>query len=455
MSANVEGGAPLHLLCRWYLRNLDCEGRCTGAHAAKPLRAPCAAWLHARGTRCPFGESCWFPHALPAVLCVVHPARGALQVRASHVERVVAFLHALLPPFVALERAREHGAGKRADVLLLLCAEGAAEFNARAALLQLLDLPFLAPALVRCFVFAGVARSREELALRLRAALPRAGSAAAARLHCFPRTLERELADALRSCEGGSSVALSKADPAVVACVGAVGGVFYYGLEGARGSPVTLLRAGSGSAGPGGAVCRAEHKLREAMLRSPACAAAFGGGGLALDIGSAPGGWVQALAEAPLGFAGVVAVDPGELRWPLAGCEERSIEELGGALPALAAAAGAPERPATHVFHLKEQGAPAIARLLQAGGARLFSSFTCDANVSAPAAMELFSSALPLLKGGAFACLTLKNFTGAERAWEAGCDDAEARFRAVCGNVARLHLFANAVQEVTLVGNVV
>ena len=184
-AASAEEGVPLHLLCHHYLRGADCSppARCTGQHAPKPARAPCAAWLQSLGTPCPFGASCWFPHALPPSLCVPRPARGAVQVPASHADRAEAFLRAQLPPGVAVARAREHGAGKRAHVLLLLCVEeGGAEFDVRAALGALLAFPFLAPALVRIFVLRR--RRCAQLGGAHGAAARRAAAAAAARGRC-------------------------------------------------------------------------------------------------------------------------------------------------------------------------------------------------------------------------------------------------------------------------------
>lgn len=456
-----SNGVPLHR--RHHLRGADCsDGLCTGAHVMKSARAPCAAWLRACGTPCPFGAQCWFPHTLPRSQCVPRPARGGVQVPASHADRAEAFLRAQLPLCVAVARARAHGAGKKADVLLLLCVEDAAAFDVRAALHALLAFPFFVPALVRLFVFdvGGGAHSWEELVARLRAALLR--RAGAARLHCFPRAVERELAVALQRGGGdgdaAAPVALSKGAPVVVACVAALDGVYHVGLEEAHDTSVALLRAGSG--GPRDAVCRAEHKLREAALRVPRCVAALaaarggrGRGGLALDVGAAPGGWVRALSAAPLFLSGVVAVDPGALHWgALSSCEEWH-GEWRDALPALA---DAPEGGGgARVVHMREQGAPALAQLLlAAGGARPFAAFSCDANVPAPAALALFASALPLLRSNALAVVTLKNFTGAKAPWEAACDDAEARFREACVHVERLHLFANALQEVTLIGTV-
>jgi hypothetical protein len=372
------------------------------------------------------------------------------------VDRFEEFLVRLVPPAVTLARAREHGASKRADVLLLLCAEGGACFDARAALHELAGLPFLAPAVVRFFYLTGgVAGSREGLVAALRGALR-----GAARLHCFPRRLERELINDLQRGDGVAPFSFNRSAPDVVASVVAVGGVFYFGVEAAAGSAAARLRPGGGCAeGAPPTVCRAEHKLREALLRAPHCVAALaaarggGAGGLALDVGAAPGGWVRALAEAPLAFSGIVAVDPGALQWDaLPGCEEAAAGAAGEDGAALRALAEAPRAARARLLHLREQGGPAIARLLRAGGAGLFSAFTCDANVPTPVAAELFASALPLLLPGALVCITLKNFDRQE--WAARCDAAEALVKGACVGVARMHLFANAPQEVTLVGSV-
>ena len=296
------------------------------------------------------------------------------------------------------------------------------------------------------------------------------------RLHCFPRGLEAELMAALsedgsRCGAAAAPPALCRTAPAALACLAHVCGYFYMGVEDAATSPAALLRVGG--EGRADAVCRAQHKLREAAERSPRCRAALcaarGGadsGGLALDVGASPGGWVRALTEQPLRFGAVVAVDPGALQWdalPL--CEERPAGvPLSGLLLEMAEGGGSQEVTGragarVPVLHLREQGASAIARLLlAAGGRRPFSAFTCDANVPTPVAAELFRSALPLLRRGALVCVTLKNFDGGRGAWEEKCGAAEAVFRGACEEVrmvqlsCTLQLFANAPQEVTLVG---
>lgn len=116
---------------------------------------------------------------------------------------------------------------------------------------------------------------------------------------------------------------------------------------------------------------RAEKKLREALsifrIKLPA-------EGRALDLGSAPGGWVRVLAEHS---AEVVAVDPAEL------------DERVTALP--------------NVTHIRQR---AEAYAAEAEGP--FDLLTCDMNVEAGFAAGMLCLYAPMLREGGEAILTIK-----------------------------------------------
>lgn len=116
---------------------------------------------------------------------------------------------------------------------------------------------------------------------------------------------------------------------------------------------------------------RAEKKLREALSRFRV---KLPRGARALDLGSAPGGWVRVLAEQ---CAEVVAVDAAEL------------DERVKALP--------------NVIHIRQR---AEEYLGQAQGP--FDILTCDMNVQAGFAARMLCGYAPLLRVGGKAILTVK-----------------------------------------------
>lgn len=115
-------------------------------------------------------------------------------------------------------------------------------------------------------------------------------------------------------------------------------------------------------------VSRAEHKLREALRKFGLAPC----GGVALDLGAAPGGWSRVLAEAGMR---VVAVDPADLH------------------PRVRALAG--------VTHVR-------ARVEAARLAGPFDLVTVDVNVAPEAAAPLLTQVAPHLRPGAPAVWTLK-----------------------------------------------
>ena len=73
-------------------------------------------------------------------------------------------------------------------------------------------------------------------------------------------------------------------------------------------------QSGKASSGASSAVCRAQFKLSEAVLRAGVVKRGFGlhGCGVAIDAGSAPGGWTSYLAT-ECAVKRVYSVDPAEL----------------------------------------------------------------------------------------------------------------------------------------------
>ena len=272
MPGAFDAASPGELgYCRYFLRGWPCAGRCNGAHAPREERPPCPRWLAGRALGgCPFApERCFFVHRLPLALRVRRAARCVLQVRATHAARVADFLRGSggEDPLAAavwalggggggarltgVEVARAHASSLKQDVALFVDiaddagagaggggggggsgsgegardgvgagdGSGAAPFDVRAWLLALARVPFLATALVRCYLVDAVCEELDDAArfladalLRECEAAPResvgaliagegagtdAGAALVARVHSFPHATEAPLADAI------------------------------------------------------------------------------------------------------------------------------------------------------------------------------------------------------------------------------------------------------------------
>ena len=420
----------------------DRPSRCDGAHIAEKAERPaCPQWLRGSSPPCPFGDRCFLPHALPRDLCVRHGAcRAVVQVRKSHSSRVAAYLReALGARLTGVVAARAHACAGKADVALLLLVDDEGSVDLRAFLAGLVDTPFLATSLVRCYsvAHAEIGGSAAALAYFFKSAAEQPESPVRARLFCFPKSLEAELADAIEARRDGSapSVELSKGSPTHLLSAVYVFGCMYLSVESAVDSPSALWGVPSERRGAlregGAAVCRAEHKLREVAARADVFSTCLATEGphCAIDVGAAPGGWTKALLEMP-SVRHVYAVDPGDL-------DEASL-------------------PAGRYTHMRMRDTEAVAQLADSGVAKL-SIFVCDANFPTSAVLQCLRSALPLLRDGAAIVVTLKNFDGAPSTWKSHCDEAEREFRLLCraGTVSKLHLFANGLYEQTLAGNLV
>jgi 23S rRNA (cytidine2498-2'-O)-methyltransferase len=127
-------------------------------------------------------------------------------------------------------------------------------------------------------------------------------------------------------------------------------------------------------------VCRAAFKVKEGLMRTKVVSRRSGndGGGVALDLGAAPGGWTNELANA--GYSKVVAIDPAQLDPTIAGRRE--------------------------VRHMEMKVETAVPLLLDEGVQATMC--TCDMNFDARDAARACASAVPLLAVGAQLILTIK-----------------------------------------------
>ena len=170
------------------------------------------------------------------------------------------------------------------------------------------------------------------------------------------------------------------------------------------------------STGDAGDVCRAVHKLREAMVRF-----ALPPFRRVVDVGAAPGGWSQVCLEH--GAELVVAVDPADLDADVA----------------------------ARVQHVKKrlEDAATLDALREAGGR--FDAVLCDANAH-PAKMGRALHALrPYLAAGATLVLTLKQPSASTKT--AAADTGEVEGALAAGGFRDLRtawLWANGRKERTL-----
>ncbi|KAK2075730.1 hypothetical protein QBZ16_001471 [Prototheca wickerhamii] len=143
-------------------------------------------------------------------------------------------------------------------------------------------------------------------------------------------------------------------------------------------------------------LCKATAKLAEALAWARH---APGGGGAAIDLGSAPGGWSTVLSRY---VDRVVAVDPAAM----------SPEAL--ALPNL-----------VHIRKKVEDALPDVRRALGGAGADLL---VCDMNKHPLAMIAMVKPLMPLLKPGGRLILTLKFFSRSRgKAWDPhACPELEA-----------------------------
>ena len=188
--------------------------------------------------------------------------RCAVQVRATHADRSVAFLREQLNAMgtsntnhkgldysdsegpVEVFETRSHGSTLKSDRLLLLSFPANSTFDVRDWLRELHPrCPFLAPALVRCFVADTVVDSEAEVVAFFVKALAGTNNdlhgveAVRARVHAFPKTLEASLAEELHVALAPNNVVITKTTCNVLLSAVHVDGYFYCALENAEKSP--------------------------------------------------------------------------------------------------------------------------------------------------------------------------------------------------------------------------
>lgn len=196
---------------------------------------------------------------------------------------------------------------------------------------------------------------------------------------------------------------------------------------------VGASRQARGAEGDGEAVCRAYYKLQEAVRRAGADGFPFETA-IAVDAGSAPGGWTKYLA-ADRGCKLVYSVDPGALA-----VQAENIK---------------------HVRSKIQDALPAITVELTAAGRQLdvFVSDLVphDQGELMDVVRPLLASTPRLLRKGALIVLTFKA-TATRGFTEDGCSDlAEEQVRKLDGllepgRTRVLHLMANRLRERTIVG---
>ena len=282
------------------------------------------------------------PHPPPPTRAAGECANLVLSVVHTHVSRVLGYL-ATLPAMapvqilgVAAGSSAKQKAGRSwSDIPLLLRAPGGAA-GAAAVAASLADDALLTCALRKVFVVeptgsatapGSLQEAAEMLAAQLDAAASAAGSSTSAavvgvRLQAFPASLLKGLLQALHDREPAAQAAsagLWALSPQADSC-GLVGSVVRLPGPDAAGGlrlGVADVAAYAGrsrqqrAAAMAGdeAVCRAFFKLQEAVTTA---APNFDfASAVAVDAGSAPGGWTQYLLER--GCARIYSVDPGEL----------------------------------------------------------------------------------------------------------------------------------------------
>lgn len=207
--------------------------------------------------------------------------------------------------------------------------------------------------------------------------------------------------------QAGGAVALDQPEQVLSVCLGEA--TAYSGVSAAAVNKRTLIPQHRRYAATP-SICRAEHKLEEAIdlwSLEPDLA-----GAEALDVGASPGGWSWVLARAG---ARVTAVDPGEL--------DARVTALGA------------------VQHLKQR-----AETLDLDGPR-FDWVVNDMNVDPPLAAEVLLQVHPWLRDGARSVTTLK-LAGRSRPREVLAQFV-SRLEPGYAMVAAQHLYSNR-QEVTL-----
>jgi 23S rRNA C2498 (ribose-2'-O)-methylase RlmM len=166
-------------------------------------------------------------------------------------------------------------------------------------------------------------------------------------------------------------------------------------------------------------VSRAENKLEELVDRANLD---FTSVQLALDVGAAPGGWSNYLAQQ--GVSRVIAVDNGQLR-----CSSPAIE------------------------HWKMLGQKAVEILISRE--EHIDLYVCDANIPPKVTVDIFQTAFPLMSKGGIFVLTLKNTCGGKEAFAGAVEQAKGRLQQLgIQSLVEVHLLANTSKETTVYGRI-
>lgn len=497
--ARGPAGRPRHGQCILFMAGKACLGvTCTGSHLDKERRPACQAF--GRG-QCPWLDgSCWFPHVTDYV--ELPPHELVIQITGSSATRFCSYLSESFPGRLLSEPSVMRAAGLcRSDDQVVFVHTDDQAHIIRGLASDLL----VAHVAKRWYVPNVRSRSFEEAIAAISSQIvthcERASVATAAlRVQCYPREDEELFMDRLMpSAERGASslpppcksvaLSLSPTDwDFLVTCVH-VGGWWCTGIERSDGDsmqPWGHMAAKRTDVEKGAeVVCRAHYKLQEALCRtgyvthprmglpqSEDAAAevgaamsipgvpsdskrrgrgpgpthvpipqARGGEGavhvdpsrgwtprVGLDIGASPGGWTQFMLH--LGMETVFAVDPGDLSSVL------------------------PLAPTGAVRHLRQKALTAIADLVALPEhASTVDLYACDMNCECPDTIAALRAARPLLAPGCVIVLTLKNFCGSKRRWEATCRDAVSAVEGITNSrsVWMMHLMSNGATEVTLV----
>lgn len=512
MAERGPHGRPHHGQCITFMAGKACRPEsCTGEHRRKADRPPCRQF-EAGG--CPWNDGvCWFPHVtVVSDTPALPPFNLALQITGGQAGRLTEYLKEsfgsmLVAEPIAIRAATVTQAG---DTALLIQTTDPG-FVVRRLATDVL----VAHVAKRWYMPHAHSRSLDDAVKAIAAEIEshctrKCASAAALRVQCYPRDDEASVMDRLvplkedaesATAHAGATLRFSPtAWDLLVACIH-VGGWWCTSVEYPMGGDDPALPLWGNMAAKRvdvedshGVVSRAYYKLQEALCRtgyvthphmaipvlSPplgtAAAADEGSaaGGVAsaasevpavkrgrgpgpmhvamaakdggdpgvhvvtarwaprvgLDVGASPGGWSQFMAR--LGFETVYAIDPGDL-----------APEL-------------PLAPGGAILHVRKQALPALAEL----GSRpeLLASvdlYACDMNCEVHTTIEVLRAAWPLLAPGCVCVLTLKNFNGSRRRWEAACQEAVTVVKGLVGgstsSVWQMHLMSNGPVETTVV----
>ena len=184
------------------------------------------------------------------------------------------------------------------------------------------------------------------------------------------------------------------------------------------------------------AICRAHWKLQEAFERYPydLPSTTSSSSLIALDCGSAPGGWTRCVADKFLCHR-IYSVDPGAmddsvLQIP---CVKHVPMTIQNAFDWL----------------LKEEGGNATRPIVN-----IWVSDMCFKDMEQQVTLFLQAKRLGVVGSGTFFVMTLKCLIGySDATFDKLCQiQAEERLRPVCKNLHRSHLFTNRISERTLIG---